>query len=127
LPPAANGGRGEGGRGEPAGLRLRGEDEPLRDAREAADRGAAVARALLLADRAARRLGEARAGAVAAAGELSPERRAPRGDARSPAGWPPLLRVPPRKLVRPRGLRAPALARSGSRDRRRAAPALPDP
>src|SRR5436305_15310101 len=78
VPPrAARSGR-EMGAADAAGVRLRGEGEPLPDAHEATDGPGARRRALRRVDRAARREREARPGDLAAARELPPRRRAPR-------------------------------------------------
>ncbi len=68
---------------------------------------------------------QARAGAVAAAGELPPRRRPARVRARAAAARPPLLRVPARELVRVGGLRPAAHVRRRARARRRPAPPAP--
>src|SRR5207244_243709 len=102
------------------------EDEPLRHARQAADRGAGLDRPLLRADRPARALAEDGPGAVAAPRELPSRRRAARRRAGRAPRRPPLLRVPARELVLRRGVRAPAHARRRARDRRRSAATLPD-
>ena len=57
--------------------------------------------AILRAARAARGGAEARAGPVAAPGDLPARRRSPGGGARGAAQGPPLLRVPPPELVHP--------------------------
>src|SRR5207248_2612668 len=77
-------------------------------------------------DQAARRNAQARARAVAAAGELPPRRRPARRGARGVAEWPSLLRVPRQELVLPRGLRPPAPPPRGARDRRRPRASVPD-
>jgi hypothetical protein len=65
-------------------------------------------------------------GGVAAAAELPPRRRSPGRRAGGAAGGPPLLRVPPRQLVRGRGVRAAALARRRARHRGHAGTSVPD-
>src|SRR5439155_20603874 len=75
----------------------------------------------------ARTLAEAGPGPVAAARELPPQRRAARARTPAPPGWPPLLRVPAPELVCQRGLRPASRARRRAGDRRRPAPAVPDP
>ena len=97
LPPAARDRSRELGARVPAGVRFRGEDEPLRDAHQAPARPAAEHRALLRADPAAGRVAEARARAMAAAAGLSPRRRAARRGAGAAAGRAALLRVPRRR------------------------------
>src|SRR5215212_1014630 len=80
--------------------------ESLSHAHEAPQGYGGGGRALLRADRAARRIPEARPGALATAGEVSPQRRAPRLRAPASARWASLLRVSPSELVRARRIRA---------------------
>src|SRR5207248_9185611 len=111
LPPsAALLGRALGGR-VAARLPLRDQGEPLPHPHQAPARPRPRPRAVLRADRAARGLAEARAGAVAAPRELPPGRRAPRDRPGPPPARPPLLRVPRCELVRSRRPRPPSRAR----------------
>ena len=98
LPPADGEGCPGLGRPDAGRLRLRGQDEPLRHAREAAARPPAQPGALLLADRAARALTEARAGALAAAADVPARRRPARRGARAAPGGTPRVRVPPSRV-----------------------------
>src|SRR5207253_10699898 len=104
LPAAAEGVRGRVGRADAAGVPVRGQGEPLSDARQAADRSPRRDRALLRTDRAARAILEARPRLVAVAGELPPERRPARGCTGRVSARPALPRVPSRELVRGTGV-----------------------
>src|SRR4051794_23521153 len=99
------------GRAVAAGLRFRGEVEPLPDAHQAPDRHGAGRRAPARAPGADDGLAQDGPDAVAAAGELQARRRAPRPRAGPPAARAPRLRVPPPELVLRRGPRSAPLAR----------------
>ena len=119
LPARQAAGRRRLGRADAARLRVRRQGEPVPHAHEAPDRHRAGHRALLRRDRAARRLAQARPGAVAAARALHARRAAPGRRARLAAARPARVRVPPPELVRGRrGARAAALARRRAGDRR---------
>ena len=106
------------GRADATGLPLHGESVALPDAHQTAHGSRCGDQAVLRADRAARRVTEARSGAVAAAGDLSPERRPARSCARGASAGAALLRVPARKLVRGTRLRPPPISRRSTRHRR---------
>src|SRR5262249_59265079 len=101
------------------------EDEPLHPPQPTAPRPGRGRAEVLRADRAARMLAEAGAGALAASGQLQAGRRAACGSARPAAARPPLLRVPARELVRAGGVRAAAIGGGGAGGWRRTRAARP--
>ena len=115
------------GRPDARRLPLHRQGEPLPDAHQAPDRARPRARALLRADRAARTVAEARAGALAAPADLQAGRRPAGASPRAAASRKPRLGVPARELVRGGRLRPPPRARSRARPRRRRSAALRGP
>ena len=123
LPAAhARGGARVGG-ADAAGLRLRGEVQPLPDPHQAPDRHGPGRGPPARAPRAAHRLAQDGPDALAAPGQLPPRRRAPGLRAGAPAAGAPRLRVPPRELVRRR--RPGRAARPRRRARHRRPPRAP--
>src|SRR5579862_4041397 len=103
-PPAHDRGRALG-RGDAAGLRVRGQGEPLLDAHRSAPQHGGASGTAPRADRAARWLVEARAAPLAAAADVPPRRRASRHRARRAATRATArIRVPGRELVRSGGM-----------------------
>src|SRR2546421_77577 len=104
--PAADAAHGAGlGGARAGGVRIRGQDEPLRHPYPPPARRARERRDADAPDRAAGRGGQARAAPVAAARDLPARRRAAGRSAACPAPGPQLLRVPPPLVVLPRGAR----------------------
>src|SRR2546423_2266684 len=98
------------GRADPAELRLLAEGEPVPDSHQETHRSRRRDPALLRTAGTARPVSEAGTGAVAATGDISPERRAARGPTRSLPARKAHLRVPASELVRPPFVQAPACA-----------------